>query len=229
MVQRCGWLGFTVAFALATRAIAAVPQTPRDLLVEAAFNDRDKATALARIDRAGRGAAALLVRNPDDQDAAIVQATAIGYHAKLTGDRSGAIVSRKQFEALTVRYPRNPETWVALGAWHFGVINKYGRIAGRMAAGAQKGVGLSALDRAVSLGGNRALFLGLAGLLRIELDPGDTEGLRLTEAATHGTAPTQIDRYIQRAAIAVLVPLKAGDRKTAQVLADRLLPLGQLS
>lgn len=227
MMKRIGWT--MVAMAVASPAIAAAVQTPRDLLVEAAFNDRDKAVALARIDRAGAGARAILAQKPDDQDAAIVQATATGYRAKLTGDRSGAIASRKLFEGLTQRYPRNPEAWIGLGAWHFGVINTYGRIAGRMAAGAQKSVGLAALTRAAALGGDRAMFLGLAGLLRIELDPDDAEGVRLTEAATHGTTPTQIDRYMQRAAVAVLVPLRAGDRKAAQRLADRLLPLGQVS
>lgn len=229
MIDRWGWIGGAAIAGIAAHAVAAIPQTPRELLVEAAFNDRDKGIALARIDRAGAGARAILSQKPDDQDAALVQATALGYRAKLTGDRSGAIASRRQFESLTVRFPRNPETWVALGAWHFGVINKYGRIAGRMAAGAQKGVGLAALDRAVVLGGNRALFVGLSGLLRIELDPSDAEGLRLTETASHSATPTQLDRYIQRAAVAVLVPLKAGDRKTAQTLADRLLPLGQIS
>lgn len=228
MLKQVHWLGL-IGMGLAALPLHAAPAlTPREALVEAAFTDRDKDVALAHIDRAQSGATAILARVPDDADAAVVQATAIGYHAKLTGDRSGAIVARKKFEALTLRYPRNPETWVALGAWHLGVIARLGRLAARVAAGAQKPVGLAALDKAVALGGNRAMFLGLAGLLRLELDPSDADGIRLTEAAVRGTTPTAIDRHLQRAATLVLAAIRTGDRKTTQALADRLLPLGQV-
>lgn len=219
-------MGWT-ALAIASAASPAAAESPRDMLVAAAFHDTDKAAALARVDRARAGAAALLARNADDQDAAIVQATALGYRAKLTGNRGEALAARKQFEGLVVRYPRNPEASVALGAWHVGVISSFGRIVGRAAVGAQKGVGLAALDRAVALGGDRAMFLGLAGLLRLELDANDTRAHQLTEAAARASTPTAIDRLFQRAAAAVLVPLRRGDRKAAQKLADRLLPMGQ--
>lgn len=221
------FLPLLLATALLTGTAPAVAETPREALVHAAFSDTDKAAALARIDRARAGATILLKHNADDQDAALVQATALGYRAKLTGNRGDAVAARKQFESLVARYPRNPEASVALGAWHVGVIISFGRFLGRAAVGAQKGAGLASLDRAVALGGDRAMFLGLAGLLRLELDPTDKRGIQLTEAATRGSTPTAIDRQFQRAAAAVLVPLRKGDRKGAQKLADRLLPLGQ--
>ena len=221
------WRATLAATALAYAAPVVAAETPREMLVVAAFRDTDKGIALARIDKARVGATALLARNADDQDAAMVQAMALGYRAKLTSNRGEAIAARKQFEGLAVRFPRNPEPSVALGAWHLGAIAKFGRFIGRATLGAQKDAGLKALDRAVALGGNRAMFLGLAGLLRIEIDPNDARGAELTEAATRGTTPTVIDRQFQRAAAAVLVPLRRGDRKAAQKLADRLLPLGQ--
>ena len=223
---------FLPAFLAAASVAAAAPalaQTPREMLVTAAFQDTDKAAALARINRAHAGATALLARNGNDQDAAMVQAMALGYRAKLTGNRGEAIVARKQFEGLIARFPRNPEPTVALGAWHMGAIAKFGRLVGRAALGAQKGEGLAALDRAVALGGDRAMFLALAGMLRLELDANDARGAQLTEAAARGSTPTAIDKLFQRAAAAVLVPLRRGDRKAAQKLADRLLPLGQFS
>ena len=213
------------AASLTAPAVAA--QTPREMLVVAAFHDTDRGVALARIDKARVGAAALLARDGGDQDAAMVQAMALGYRAKLTSNRGDAIAARKQFEGLAARYPRNPEPSVALGAWHMGAIAKFGRLIGRATLGAQKDVGLKALDRAIALGGNRAMFLALAGLLRLELDANDARGAELTEAAVRGSTPTAIDRQFQRAAAAVLVPLRRGDRKAAQKLADRLLPLGQ--
>ena len=213
------------AMACPTPVVAA--DSPREMLVAAAFRDTDKAAALARIDRARAGASALLSRDANDQDAAMVQATALGYRAKLTGNRGEAVAARRQFEGLVARFPRNPEASLALGAWHVGVISSFGRIVGRAAVGAQKQVGFQSLDRAVQLGGDRAMFLGLAGLLRLELDADDGRAAQLVEAAARGTTPTALDRLFQRAAAAVLVPLRRGDRKAAQKLADRLLPLGQ--
>jgi hypothetical protein len=217
-----------VAAAVAVTPVAARAETPRELLTRASFVDRDKTVALTRVDRAHSVAGATLARMPDDQEAALMQAMAVGYRAKLTGNRTEAIAARRQYESLVARFPRNPEVQAALGAWHVGVIVKLGRFVGRAAAGAQKGVGYDALDRAVALGGNRAMFAGLAGLLRLELDPEDPRGRALLETASAAPAPTAIDGFIRRAAVAVLVPLRAGRAKEVKSLADRLLPFGQI-
>ena len=208
------------AIAVATPAVAQA-QSARDLLVQAAFEDRSKPVALARIERARALANAAAARNGDDP------ATALGYRAKLNGNRGEAIAARRAFEAAVARFPRNAEANVALGAWHIGVIVTYGRIVGRAAVGAQKNVGIAALDRSVALGGNRAMFAGLAALLRLEIDPADPRGRALAEQASRGApTPTPIDRYMQRASAAVLGAVRSGDDKQVKALADRLLPLG---
>ncbi|MFC3580676.1 hypothetical protein ACFONA_10920 [Sphingomonas hylomeconis] len=217
-----------VAALVATAPCVAAAETPRDVLTTAVFADRDKATALAKIDRVHQVTGARLARSADDQEAAIVQATAIGYRAKLTGNRAGAVEARRRFEALIAKYPNNPEAHLALGAWHVGVIATFGQFVGRAAVGAQKSVGYASIDRALKLGGDRAMYIGLAALLRLELDGNDARGKQLAEAATRAAAPTALDRIMQRAANLMLVPLRNGDRKATQVLADRLLPLGQI-
>jgi len=216
---------------MATVAMAALPaaataQTARDLLTQAAFQDRSQPAALARVDRARALALATMQRLPDDQDAAVLAAGALAYRAKLTGSRTEAIEARKQLEAVAIRFPRNAEAQIGLAGWHLGVIAKVGRLVGRAMAGAQKGTGLAATERAVALGGNRAFFTGIAGLLRIEADPADTRGRALLDMAAQAPAPTGLDRIIQRNATAVLASLKQGDPKTARALADRLLPFG---
>ncbi len=221
------WIAVAVGAAIA--ATPACAETPRELLTQAGFVDRDRSVALARIDRAAAVAGQALRASPQDQDAAIVQALANGYRAKLLGNRGQAIGARKQYEALVLRYPRNAEAQAALGAWHVGVIAKLGRFVGRAAAGAQKAVGYAALDRSVALGGNRAMFAGLAGLLRLELDPEDRRGRELVEMASRAPAPTAVDMIVRRAAVAVMVPLRAGDAQQVQALADRLLPFGQIA
>lgn len=214
--------------ALCLAASPALAETPREALVQASFGDGDKAAALDHVIAIQGAAASILRRAPGDWEAALVQATAIGYRAKLSGSRSDAIVARKQFEALVARDPRNADAQLGLGAWHIGAVYNLGRLMSRAALGAQKGAGLAALDRAVALGGGRAVFPGVAALLRLELDPEDPRGRALAEAATRAAAPTRFDRIIQRAAAAVLVPLRAGDTKTTRTLAARLLPFGRL-
>ena len=220
---------FGAAIACLVAATPAAAVTPRELLVQAAFGDSSKEVALQRVDRARSVATSALARSPGDEEAAIISATALSYRAKLTGNRTDAVAARKQFEALTVRFPRNPEAQVALGAWHVGIIASFGRLIARAAVGAQKAVGLGALDKAVAMGGNRAMFTGLAGLLRLELDPSDPQGRALTEAASRGTTPTPVDRAMQRAATAVLVPLHAGDMAATRAMASQSLPLGRLT
>ena len=221
------WIAVAVGAAIA--ATPACAETPRELLTQAGFVDRDRSVALARIDRAAAVAGQALRASPQDQDAAIVQALANGYRAKLLGNRGQAIGARKQYEALVLRYPRNAEAQAALGAWHVGVIAKLGRFVGRAVAGAQKATGFEALDRSVALGGNRAMFAGLAGLLRLELDPNDARGRALVETASKAPTPTAIDGYVRKAAVAVLVPLRAGDANATKALADKLLPFGQFA
>ena len=207
-------------------AAPAMAQTPREMLTYAAYQDNNAATAIVRIDRARAAALAASAHAPGDQDAAVIAAIALAYRAKLTGSRSEAIAARRGLEAVVARFPRNPEAQLALGAWHLGVIAKVGRFLARAGAGAQKGVGVAALDRAVALGGDRAMFTGIAGMLRVELDPGDPRGRELVEQASRGATPGPIDRINQRAAANVAAACRRSDNQAARALADRVLPFG---
>ncbi len=224
-----GCLGVSVAACAVVCSTPVRAETPRELLTQAGFVDRDRGVALARIDKAAAVAGQALSRSPNDQEAAIIQAMANGYRAKLLGNRGEAIAARRQYEALVTRFPHNAEAQAALGAWHVGVIAKLGRFVGRAVAGAQKATGFEALDRSVALGGNRAMFAGLAGLLRLELDPNDARGRALVETASKAPTPTAVDIFVRKAAVAVLVPLRAGDASATKALADKLLPFGQFA
>ena len=224
-----GWQSAGVAIAIVVAAATpCMAETPRDLLTQASFGDHDRATALGRINMALQSAAAVLRNSPGDPEAGLMHATAIGYHAKLTGSRGEAVAARRSFEALVRRNPRNAEAQLALGAWHLGAVQRLGRLVGRAALGAQKPVGLSALDQAVALGGNRAMFSGLAALLRLQMDPDDARGRALAEAAARAATPTPIDRIVQRAAAQMTAALRKGDENAVRKLAMRSLPFGQL-
>jgi hypothetical protein len=225
--RRQGIISFcSLALLLAATAVSAA--TPRELLTSAAFQARDKQTALASINQSEAGASAQLARSPNDREAATTRAIALGYKAKLTHSRSEALAARKLFEELAAANPRDPEAIMAVGTWHMDSIGELGGFIAGMALGAHKGVGVAAMDRAVALGGNRAMFSGLAALSRLAIDPKDKGGRRLAEAASHGTTPTTLDQIMQRSAAAILVPLRSGDSRAVQALAKQLLPLGRL-
>jgi hypothetical protein len=209
-------------------AVPASAASPRELLTSAAFQARDKQTALASITQSEAEASAQLTRAPNDREAATIRAIALGYKAKLTHSRSEALAARKLFEGLAAANPHDPEAIMAVGTWHMDSIGELGGFIAGVALGAHKATGLAAMDRAVMLGGNRAMFSGLAALSRLALDPKDKNGRRLAEAASRGTTPTALDQIMQRSAVAILVPLRSGNAHAVQALARQLLPLGRL-
>ncbi len=202
--------------------------TPREVLTRAVFQTTDKATAIALIGQARTGSDAILAKAPGNREAQVVRAMATGYEAKLLRSRSDALAARRAFEALAASDPRDPEAAAAVGGWHLDVIVGVGAMAGRMLVGASKATGLTALDRAVALGGDRAFFSGLAGMLRLQLDARDARARALIETAAHGTTPTPLDVQLQRSAVLVAARLRANDLAGAQKLAKILLPLGRV-
>lgn len=214
-----------VAMMIAAPVAAA---TPRQILADAAFQTRDKPTALAQVEQSEAAAAAIIAQAPGDREANVVRAMAIGYRAKLTRNRGDALAARKLFTALAAADPRDPEAAAAIGAWHLDSVSALGGLVAGMALGARKADGLAAMDRAVALGGARAMFPGLAALLRLAIDPDDAGARHLAEMASRGTTPYPLDKLMQRSAVAILVPLRAGDMRAAQAMAKQLLPFGRL-
>lgn len=219
------------ALTIATVALSpACAASPRDMLVKAAFVTGDKASALAQIDSVARDTDMVLQKSPTSREAMMVHAMAVGYQAKLNRSRSSAMTAKTMFETLAARDPRDAEAQAAVGGWHVDAVAGLGGFMARTVLGASKSTGFAALDRAVALGGNRAMFPGLAALLRLQLDASDARGIALAEAAARGTTPTPLDLLMQRSAVLVLKQVRSGgDAASIRALAKRLLPLGRLS
>ena len=218
---------YLAAAALLIAPAAAVADSGRETLTQTAFVARDKAAALAQIAAVETAAAAALAHAPGDSEALMTRAMAVSYRAKLTHSRSDALAAKAQFEALATRNPRDAEAQAAIGAWHLNAVEALGGLTARAALGARKATGLAAIDRSIALGGGRALFPGLAALLRLSIDPKDAAAPGLLDAALKGTAPTTLDRLVQRRAVQMAGVVRGGDVKLIQALAKRLLPLGQ--
>jgi hypothetical protein len=219
----------SVALALCTAVCLSAPvagATPRELLVSAAFDAPDKRAALAQVDEAAATAEARLAANRNDREAQIGYATAVGYRAKLKRSPSDAKHARKLLEQIVAAFPRDAEANFMLGGWHLDSVAEGFLTASLL--GAKKDVGLAGIDRAVALGGDRAMFKGFAALMRARLNPADPLVRTLAEQAAAAPATTPLDRIAKRDAGALLTPIRAGDTKATAALARRLLPFGRL-
>ena len=224
----CTRLAFAAAaISIASPAFAA--ESPRQLLVSAAFGTSDKSIALARIDAALKGANAALLRDPADREAGLQRALAISYRGKLNRSRADLVAARAALEALVAAHPRDAEMQMALAGWHLGAVIELGGLIARTGLGARKATGLRALELAMTLGAGRALFPALASLTMVQLNPHDlTAGRRLAEAAVNSRVATPIDHLMQKQAAALLPSLRPGNGKAAVRAARSLAPFGRL-
>ncbi|MDB5738681.1 MAG: hypothetical protein JWO65_2349 [Sphingomonas bacterium] len=221
--------GAAAIICLCAMSSAGTAASPRDTLIRAAFATRDKAQAITLVDDALNQTRIALARDPKDREAQLQQALAIGYRGQLKRSLPDAKATLQQLDALAASDPRDAETQIAVGGWHLTGIADLGTFLARTVLGANKAQGLTAIDRGVALGGNRAFFPGYAALIRIRIDASDTAAaLALAQRASTAATPTAIDRIMQRAAIHLLPALKAGDGATASKLAKQLLPFGGL-
>lgn len=211
-------------------APAALADTPREILTAAAFQAPDKKKALALIGQAINASDRILAARPGDREATLQRGVAIGYRAKLTRSRTDARTSLEIFQRLAAQNPRNPEAQMVIAGWHLDAIDQLGGLMARTMVGARADAGEAALSRAVSLGGDRAFYLGLAAMMHIRKDPADVaQARRWAEAAASASAPTPLDAQMKRAAAAILPSLRANDGKAAARLARKLLPFGKLA
>lgn len=215
---------------VATTPATAMAETPRELLTAAAFHTSDKARALALIGQAIAVSDRILASRPGDREATLQRGVAIGYRAKLTRSRSDARTSLRIFEALAARDPRDAEAQMVIAGWHLDAIDQLGGLMARAVLGAKAQAGEAAMSRAVSLGNQRAFYLGLAAMMQIRLDSRDTGAARKwAEAAALAPAPTPLDGVMKRGALAILPALRANDGKAAAALARKLLPFGKVA
>ncbi len=218
----------TILVFAATAGVTAT--TPRDTLIRAAFLTHDKAAALTLVNQAYAETRAALAQAPNDGEARLQQALAIGYRGQLNRSLGDAKAAHAALLSLATANPRDPEAQVAIAGWHLTAVGDLGNFLARSVLGASRSAGLASLDQAVALGGNHAFFAGYAALIRIKLNSSDTAAaLKLAQRAAGDAATTPIDRILQRAAIRLIPLLQAGDGAGASKLAAQLLPFGSLS
>lgn len=217
------------AFAIVA-ASPATAQTPRELLTTAAFQTTDKTKALGYINQALAASEKTLAADPRDREATLQRGIAIGYRAKLERSRSDAKAALAIFTRLAAQNPKDADAQMVIAGWHLDSIDQLGSFVARTVLGARSQTGEAALSKAVSLGGNRAFYPGLAALMEIRKGKaGLPQALRWAEAAVAAQTPTSLDTIMKRAAIAILPALRANDGAKAEKLSRKLLPFGNLA
>ena len=224
------WVLAVMALVMAISPVAVAAATPRELLIAAAFQTHEKAKALALVGQAITASDRILASRPGDREATLQRGIALGYRGKLTRSRADAKQSLGIFEALAARDARDAEAQMVLAGWHLDAIDQLGGFMARTVLGAKRQVGEAALARAVALGGKRALYVGLAAMMRIRLDSGNVaEARKLAEVAAQAPTPTPLDVLMKRGAVAILPALRANNGKAAAEQARKLLPFGTLA
>lgn len=222
-------MAIAVGAAVVTAPAAQVAQNPRDLLTAAAFQAPSKDRALVLVGQAITASDRILAAHPGDHEALLERGVAIGYRGKLTHSRADVMASLDIFKRVVEQNPRDPDAQIVIASWHLGAVDQLGSFIAGTALGAKAQTGEAALAKAVALGGDRALYPGLASMMQIRRDHGDvSQARRWAEAAAVGETPTQLDSIMKRAAIALLPALRQNDGKAAAQLARKLLPFGKL-
>ncbi|BAV65363.1 hypothetical protein SCLO_1023230 [Sphingobium cloacae] len=231
-MQRRVFLHSLTAAAIFGLAVPARAASGWDLLTEAAYRSPSTARARVLLSQARTDAAAALRQNPANQEAAIQQAVAAAWGAMLSGGIGPAREARRLIQAQITAQPNNAEAHLAMGAWHIEAVRRVGMLAGPT-VGASRKAGNAALDRAIALGGRRALPSAYATLLRAASGEGKCQNgraavLALARRAAQGTAPTSLDAVMRASAQRFVVTVAAPSANAADAAAP-LLPFAHLS
>ncbi len=232
MMQRRAFLHALTAVAMFGLAVPARAAGGWDLLTEAVFRAPTTARARALLSQVRAEAETALHQNPANHEAAIQQAVAAAWGAMLSGGIGPAREARRLIERQIAVQPDNTEAHLALGAWHSEAVRRVGMLAGPT-VGASRKAGNAALDRAIALGGQRALPSAYGALLRAASGEGKSAGgraavLALARRAGQGTTPTTLDAAM-RARAQRFVNALATPAANAADAAAPLLPFAHLS
>ncbi len=201
----------------------------RSQLVLAAYEARDKATALAQVATAERDFDAALAKAPNNADAQIQKAVAIGYRAKLTRSPGLGKDARKRFEAVKAAHPDMALAWAAVAGWHGGAIATLGSFMAGALMGAKAGEVDTGFAQALKLDPTNPVHHMFYAMTLLDLDKANAPR---AAAALQGIgqlpARDGYEALARAQGVQLAAALKTGDAAAAQVLARRMQAFGTL-
>ena len=201
----------------------------RAQLAMAAYETRDKAQALALVQRAEADFDAALARNPADVGAQMQKAVAIGYRAKLSRAPGLAKDARARFEAVRAAHPDNSLAWSAIGGWHGGAIATLGSFVAGTMLGARTGEVDRNFGQALKLDPSNPSLRTIYAMTLLDLNR-DNGARAAAVLGNIGALPARdgFEALLRAQGVQLAAAIKAGDMRAAQVLARRLQAFGTL-
>ena len=201
----------------------------RAQMAVAAYETRDKAAALALVERAEKDFDAALAKNPGDVAAQMQKAVAIGYRAKLSRSPGLGKDARARFEAVRAAHPDNGLAWSAVGGWHGGAIATLGNFLGQTMLGAKAAEIDRNFGQALKLEPANPAFRTIYAMTLLDIDRKNADrAATLLNGVAAMPARDGFDALLRAQGAQLATALKAGDAKAAQALARRLQAFGML-
>lgn len=209
---------------------AALVLAGRSQLAVAAYETRDKAQAVAQVERAEADFDAALAKNPNDIAAQMQKAVAIGYRAKLTKSPGLGKDAKARFEAVRAAHPDYALAWSAVGGWHAGAIATLGNFMAGTVLGAKNAEIDRNFGQALKLDPRNPSLRAIYAMSLLDLDR-DNAAKAATVLTGIGSLPANdgFDALLRAQGVQLAAALKAGDTKAAQALARRLQAFGTLA
>jgi hypothetical protein len=209
------------ADAAANGADAAALAFAARALLAACIATRNPGELSALLNRAEDSAGAALALEPDSVEARLQLALVYGLRSRRLSLREAfshgyAQRGRALINEAIRMAPDDPRAFALLGAWHFEVLRRGGRV-GALLYGARVGDGVSAFERARRLAPSDPMIALHYALALIQRDPRNAQRVQeLLQAALRAPARDALDRHAQAEAkrLSELVA-RAGPRAAA--------------
>lgn len=202
----------------------------RATLILASFEATDKARAKEQVEIANRDFDTALAKAPNNIEAQLQKATALGYRAKLSKSPGLAKETRQLMEAVRDRNPNYGLAWASIGGWHAGAVAELGKFIAGTVLGANAKTAITDFETALVKDPRNPVHPAFYALTLLDLGrenaPRASEMLRLCAKLP---ARDAYEGKLKSATARVAPLLAAGDIKGAQALARELLPFGKVA
>jgi tetratricopeptide (TPR) repeat protein len=201
----------------------------RATLIVASFQATDRDVAKAQVALAEHDFDAALALAPNNIEAQLQKATAIGYHGKLSKSPGLAKETRTRMEAVVARDPSYGLAWASLGGWHAGAVSTLGKFLAGTLLGANTKAAIADFETAVARDPKNPVHPAFYGLTLLDLGTDNApRAMQMLQTVARIPARDAYESLLKKATAQVLPLLAAGDVKGAQALARQLLPFGKL-
>lgn len=201
----------------------------RAALIVASFETLDRDRAKALVDAADHDFDAALALAPNNIEAQLQKATAVGYKGKLAKSPGLAKETRTRMEAVLARDPNYGLAWASLGGWHAAGVTTLGKFLAGTVLGANTKAAISDFETAQAKDPHNPVQTAFYGLTLLDLGTDNApRALKLFQGLTRMPTRDAYETQLKAATAPLSLLITSGDVRGAQTLARRLLPFGKL-